>query len=98
MTITAVLELEIKFDSIEAATQVLSRVVAETRLFDGCLSVEAYESPDSPDHWILFERWESVEHDAAYRRFRAGPGAVSDLGQYLASAPKLTMHTDIVEI
>lgn len=98
MAITAILEVEIKPDNTDAAKVVLARVVAETRLFDGCLGVEAFESPDSPNRWILFERWESAEHDAAYRSFRAGPGAITDLGEHLAAAPKLTMYTTAVDI
>ncbi|NLE79554.1 MAG: antibiotic biosynthesis monooxygenase, partial [Rhodococcus sp.] len=38
-------------------------------------------------------KWQSQEHDTAYRKFRAGEGAITDLGPLLAGAPKLT-HFD----
>jgi quinol monooxygenase YgiN len=49
-------------------------------------------APD-PARWLLIEKWESEEHDAAYRTFRAGPGAITDLGPLLAGAPVLTKYT-----
>lgn len=41
------------------------------------------------------EKWESEQHDAAYREFRAGPGAITELGPLLAGAPKLTYFDEV---
>ena len=38
-----------------------------------------------------------LEHDDAYRGWRAGPGA-SGLGDYLAGPPTLTRFTDVVSL
>lgn len=40
-----------------------------------------------------FERWESLEHDAAYRTWRAGDGRRPALAALLAAPPVLT-HWD----
>jgi hypothetical protein len=42
---------------------------------------------------VLYETWESIEHDRAYRAWRASPEGTSDLGPILAAAPKLSLFT-----
>lgn len=93
MSITATLELRFKPDALDDARAVLARVLQETRAFDGNEGVDVLIDADDPAHWIAYERWASPEHDAAYRTFRAGPGAITDLGGLLAAAPVLTWFT-----
>jgi quinol monooxygenase YgiN len=93
MSITATLELRFKPESVDEARTVLSRVLAETRAFDGNEGVDVLVDRDDPAHWIAQETWASEEHDAAYREFRAGEGAVTDLPPLLAAAPVLTWFT-----
>lgn len=98
MSTIAVLDLEFKPDQLDAARTVMRRVLVETRNFDGCLGVEAFQDPENSARWVLFERWASPEHDAAYRTFRAGPGAITDLATLLAAAPSLKMFTEPIPI
>ncbi|MFD4295206.1 putative quinol monooxygenase [Rhodococcus sp. NPDC058505] len=98
MALIAVLELTFKPDALDAARAVMGRVLTETRAFDGCLGVDAVIDATSPNTWRFIERWESAEHDAAYRRFRAGEGAITDLGPLLAGAPALTTGTVAADI
>lgn len=93
MAITATLELRLRPDMLDEARTLLRRVLEETRAFDGNLGVDVLVDRDDPAHWIAYETWESEEHDAAYREFRAGPGEITDLGPLLAAAPVLTMFT-----
>lgn len=87
----AILELTFKPESLDAAREVMSRVLEETRAFPGCVRVETVVDGESPHVWRFIELWESAEHDAAYRKFRAGEGAITDLGPLLAAAPALSM-------
>ncbi|MDR6119801.1 quinol monooxygenase YgiN [Aeromicrobium sp. SORGH_AS981] len=48
---------------------------------------------EDPTHVTAFERWESLEHDAAYRTWRAGDGRRPALAALLAAPPVLT-HWD----
>lgn len=89
----AVLELTFKPDSLDAAREVMTRVIKETRTFPGCVRVDAVIDVKEPNVWRFIETWESAEHDAEYRKFRAGEGAITDLGPLLAGAPSLTMGT-----
>jgi quinol monooxygenase YgiN len=90
MTVKAVLELKLNPDTLEEARGVLKKVLDETRAFDGSVGVETLVDQGDPTHLIIIEEWQSAEHDAAYRTFRAGPGATSELGPLLAGAPALT--------
>ncbi|OAK56235.1 putative quinol monooxygenase [Rhodococcoides kyotonense] len=98
MTVTAVLELDIRPENAVAAQTILRRVLAETRAFEGCLGIDVFEDPDTANRWVCFERWASAEHDAAYRAFRAGPGAITDLGEHLSAAPKLAIYNHEVDV
>jgi len=95
MALTALLELEFKADALGDAKTVMDRVLGETRAFDGCEGIEILVDQKNEARWVVVEKWQSAEHDTAYRKFRAGDGAITDLGPLLAGAPKLTHYTSI---
>lgn len=94
MAIRAILELRFRPETLDDARAVLRKALVETRAFDGNLGVDVLVDRDDPAHWIAHETWESFEHDAAYREFRAGPGAITELGPLLAGAPVLTWFAE----
>ena len=59
------------------------------RLLDVTVPVDS----DDPAHVVLYETWESIEHDRAYRAWRASAEGTSDLGSILAAAPRLSLFT-----
>ena len=89
MPVTAHLDLRIKAESLPTAPAVLQDILSDTRAFDGCLAVDVLVDTDDPAHVVVVEQWASLEHDSAYRRWRAGDGA-SGLGDLLAAPPVLT--------
>jgi quinol monooxygenase YgiN len=89
MPITAHLDLFIKAESLPTAPAVLRDILADTRAFDGCLGVEVLVDRADPAHFLVVEQWASLEHDSAYRAWRAGDGA-SGLGELLAAPPVLS--------
>jgi quinol monooxygenase YgiN len=93
VAITAILDLQLKPDSLETADQVLHATLTGTRAFPGCLDVTVLVDSADPAHVVLYETWESVEHDQAYRAWRASAEGASELGSILAAAPKLTLFT-----
>jgi quinol monooxygenase YgiN len=93
MAITSILELQLKPDSLENANEVIRETLVATRAFDGCQGVTVLVDTDDPTHVVLFETWESIDHDRAYRAWRATPEGASGLGGILAAAPKLTLLT-----
>ena len=97
MPITVILELRLKPESVTAARDLMRRALQDTRAFDGNLGTEVLVDQDDEAHWLIYERWETVEHDEAYRSFRAGEGRLTELAPLLAATPVKTRYgtTDI---
>ena len=96
MTITALLELTLKADSVTDAPRVLAKTLEATRAFDGCEGIEVLYDVADPADVVVIERWSSLEHDDAYRAWRATPEGTSDLGALLAERPRLTRWSSSV--
>jgi quinol monooxygenase YgiN len=88
----AVLELQLKPDALDSAHKVISETLAATRAFPGCLGVTVLVDSDDPAHVAIYETWESIERDRAYRAWRATPEGASDLGSIVAGR-KITQYT-----
>jgi len=86
VALTVILDLHVKKETLDSAPAMLREILIGTRAFDGCLGVDVLIDVTDPLHFILLERWASVEADAAYRAWRAGPGA-SELGSLLTGIP-----------
>lgn len=93
MAVTAILDLQLKSDSLEKANDVIHATLTATRAFPGCQHVAVLVDDANPAHVVLYEVWESIEHDQAYRAWRATPEGASALGSILAAAPALTHFT-----
>ena len=93
MTYIATLDLRLDPSRLDDARAAIGQVLAEARAFDGCLDVGVLVDADDPCHWLGYETWESAEHDAAFREFRAGRPRTVDLGPLMAAAPVLTWFT-----
>jgi heme oxygenase (mycobilin-producing) len=93
VAITAILDLQLRADSLETAHDVLHATLTDTRAFPGCLSVTVLVDSADPAHVVVYETWESIEHDRAYRAWRATPDGASALGSIVAAAPKLSHYT-----
>ncbi|MGW0163517.1 putative quinol monooxygenase [Mycobacterium sp. NPDC003323] len=93
MSVTVLLELKFKRETLSEAKEVFRRELVKTRAFAGNLVTEVLVDADDESHWVIYESWESAEHDDAYRSFRAGDGAITDLPPLLAAHPVKTKFT-----
>lgn len=93
MSLVSLLELQIRADRLDDAPAIVNDVLKATRAFDGNLGVDVTRDTKDDTHWILVERWESLEHDDAYRAWRATPEGASPLGELLSAPPVLTRLT-----
>jgi quinol monooxygenase YgiN len=93
MTITVLLELKFKPDAVAAARDVMRETLKTTRAFEGNARTDVLVDSDDETHWIIYELWDTVEADEAYRAFRAGEGKVTDLPPLLAAPPVKTRYT-----
>ena len=92
-TVTALLDLRIKPESVAQAKETVESVLVATRAFPGCLGVDVLVDTEDEAHLLLVEKWESLEHDQAYRAWRATPAGASPLGSIVASR-SLTKFVD----
>jgi quinol monooxygenase YgiN len=92
MPITVILELKFKPDAVPAARDLMGRTLQVTRAFDGNLRTDVLVDSDDEAHWLIYELWDTVEHDEAYRNFRAGEGRVAELPPLLAAPPVKTRY------
>lgn len=97
MPVTVILELRLKPDSVAAARELMGRALQDTRAFDGNLGTDVLVDEDDDGHWLIYELWDTVEHDEAYRAFRAGEGRLTELPPLLAAPAVKTRYstTDI---
>jgi len=93
MAVTVLLELRFKPDDVAAGREVMGRALQDTRAFDGNLRTDVLVDEDDEAHWIIYELWDSVDHDEAYRRFRAGVGKLTQLPPLLAAPAVKTRYT-----
>ncbi|HXW78325.1 MAG TPA: antibiotic biosynthesis monooxygenase, partial [Acidimicrobiales bacterium] len=87
----AILECQFKPEHAEAGTEWLKRVLVATRAFEGCLGVEVIQDHEDPARLLAVEHWASLEHDRAYRAWRAGEGRAQGGADLLAGPMKLTV-------
>lgn len=93
MPVTVLLELRFSPESVEKARDVMGRALVDTRAFEGNLVTDVLVDEDDEAHWVIYELWESVAHDEAYRAFRAGEGKLTELPPLLAAPPVKTRYT-----
>lgn len=92
MPVTVLLELRFKPEAVPAARDVMGRALRDTRAFEGNLRTDVLVDEDDEAHWIVYELWDTVEHDEAYRSFRAGEGKLTELPPLLAAPPVKTRY------
>lgn len=93
MSVTVILELRFKPEEVAAGRELMGRALQDTRAFDGNLRTDVLIDEDDDAHWLIYEVWESVDADEAYRRFRAGEGKLTQLPPLLAAPPIKTRYT-----
>lgn len=92
MAVIVLLELKFKPESVSAGRDLMGKTLQTTRAFEGNLRTDVWFNEDDEAHWIIYEEWDTVEHDEAYRAFRAGEGKVTELPPLLAAPPAKTRY------
>ncbi|WP_375387085.1 putative quinol monooxygenase [uncultured Amnibacterium sp.] len=92
MPVTSLLELHLREDRLDEAPALIDAILQQTRAFDGNRGLEVVEDVADRTHVTVVEHWESLQHDDAYRAWRATPEGASNLGDLLAGPPVLTRY------
>src|ERR1700722_15523137 len=93
MAVIVLLELRFKPEEVGAGRELMGRTLETPRAFEGNLQTDVWFDEDDEAHWIIYELWDTVEHDEAYRAFRAGEGKVTELQPLLAAAPAKSRYS-----
>lgn len=88
--ITSMLDLHLRADALDDALHVLDQTLEVTRSRPGSQGADVMVDVVDPAHVVVVERWASLEHDDAYRAWRATPEGAADLARVLAAPPVLT--------
>jgi quinol monooxygenase YgiN len=83
MSLTAIVELLIKPELVEAYAARLGSALPQTRAADGCLEITAYRDQQDPRRIVIIERWEARSHYDAYIEWRRSTGVLEKLGAVL---------------
>lgn len=94
MAITAILEIKLKPEVVERAPAEIQQILGQTRAFDGCLGVDVLEDLRDPTHLTIVERWETLDQDRAYRKWRTTDEGASTLGELLTEPPVLVKYSE----
>ena len=89
MSVTVLLELNVKPEHVEGIKQTFKAILPDTRAYDGCLGVEVTQNQDDANNIILVERWETRQHYEKYLAWRQETGVLDELGKVVASAPSI---------
>ncbi len=87
MSVTVILELKFKPESVATAREVFGRALKDTRHSPGNIRTDVLVDETDEGHWLIYELWESVEADEAYRAFRAGEGKLTEVPSLVAAPP-----------
>jgi quinol monooxygenase YgiN len=93
MAVGVILEWKFKPEVVDQAPAVVNKILETTRAFDGCIHIDVLVDDEDPTRFLLVETWESLEHDAKYREFRAGPGKITEIPPMLAAPRVLTRYS-----
>ena len=93
MAITSLLELTVNPESVAEARSIIDDVLVATRARHGCLGVDVLRDIDDEGHFMLVEKWATLDDDDAYREWRATPEGESALSTIVASRT-LTRYAD----
>ena len=85
MAVTVTVECQVKPEKAEDFKKMMNDALKDTRAFDGCQIVEFYENQDKPGSMLLYELWDSKEHQQKYIAWRKEQGMLDILADYLSS-------------
>lgn len=90
MAVTVLLDFHVRPDELATAEAVITRLLPDTRGFDGCIALDVTRDIADPTHFVFLERWDSVEAYEAYEAWRVTPEGWSGLRDLLVEPPKAT--------
>ena len=93
MTTRVIAEFNCADGNAEKFAQMARELFPETRLFDGCESIDISIDTDDEKRLVMTENWTSKEHHQAYLAFETEDGTLAKLGALLSGPPEFSYLT-----
>ena len=87
MSISVILELEIKPEFSADFERGIQQAFPETRAFPGCISVHACHHDSRPNTYIFLEHWRAKADYESYIKWRTETGFMQRMQDILVSPP-----------
>jgi quinol monooxygenase YgiN len=97
MAVTATVDSRIRPERFDEFKQVLGDTLGATRAYDGCRSVLTLVDQDVPGRILLYEEWDSRDHQQKYIAWRMETGLMEALAPFVSEPPAISLYdsTDI---
>lgn len=89
MTVSVLLEGNLKADERDGFTEICREAFKVTRAFDGCQHVDLTYNIENDNNWVFTEVWETKEHYDAYLKFRTEDGTIEAIAGLCEEAPSI---------
>jgi len=91
MAITVVLDMQVVPERVDDFLSVMATALVDTRAREGCRSVVTLQDADTPGRFLLWEEWDTREHQERYLAWRQTPeGAVQGLEGIVTGPPAVS--------
>lgn len=95
MSMHVTLELTATDGRVDELIAVFKKHLPDTRARKGCEFVTMHRDQANPNQLVLIERWTTREDDQAYREWRAGEGAITEMKGLVAGRPVIRYFDDV---
>jgi quinol monooxygenase YgiN len=89
MSVLALLEVNVKPEYVNEFKSYMKEILPDTRVFNGCQSVELQVNQDNEVNLVLVEEWETREAQGKYMAWRAETGVVERIVSMISGPPSV---------
>ncbi len=89
-----ILEIPVHPEKRDELIAIMKGALPDTRAYDGNLGIEMWTPEDDSGTLMIFEVWETREHQGRYLQWRTETGLVEVLGPFLSGALKIRWLTE----
>ena len=98
MSVTVILDMHFKPESINEVLAALAESLPDTRAYEGCLSVLTVRKDEDPGSVSLIERWETREHQQRYIAWRGTQTPDPRMAEATTAPVTFTWYTEEPEV
>lgn len=88
MSITVILEADVKLEGKSKLLSLLTNNLSETKKYKGFISISIHSEQDS-NQVIFYEKWQSIDDYHAYLKWRTETGLMKELAATFNSPPTI---------